>query len=236
VIVGGTSGIGLATAARLVKDGHEVVVTGRTADRLDDAVRQLGGQAAGEQADARDPQAMRDLFARLGSADHVVITVTGQKGAGPLAELTAETLREAVEDKLIAHLLTAQAALPVIRSGGSLTFVSAASAGSSFPEVSGLAAVNGAIEAVIPGLAVELAPIRVNAVSPGVIDTPWWDWLGDDARPAVLDGFAAASPTGRVGVPDDVARTIAYLIDSTFTTGTVVTIDGGARLKTQPAA
>ncbi|GAA3243535.1 SDR family oxidoreductase [Actinocorallia longicatena] len=231
VIIGGTSGIGLATAARLARTGREVVITGRDEARLEGALKELGAGVSGRAADARDAGAMRALFAGLGSVDHVVITVTGRQGVGPLAELTPETLREAVENKLVAQVLAAQAALPVLAGNGSLTFVSASSAGAAYPGVAGVAAVNGAIEAMVPGLAVELAPRRVNAVSPGVIDTPWWDWLGEEARPAVLDSFAASTAVGRVGLPDDVARAIEYLVDGGFTTGTVLTVDGGGRLK-----
>lgn len=163
--------------------------------------------------------------------DHLVVTVTGRgQAVGPLKSLTAQALRQAVEDKLIAHMMTVQAALDVLRPGGSVTFVSAASAGAALAGISGLAAVNGAIEAVVPGLAVELAPLRVNAVSPGVVDTEWWDWLGEERRSA-LDGFASGTTVGRVGTPADVAGAIAYLIGNTFVTGTVLRIDGGGMLK-----
>nr|WP_219464292.1 SDR family NAD(P)-dependent oxidoreductase [Nonomuraea rhizosphaerae] len=133
VIVGGTSGIGLAAAARLAGDGAEVVVTGRSAERVEAAVKQLGDRAAGEAVDARDTGAMRELFARIGRVDHLVITVTGRGPAGPLRSLTAQALVEAVRNKLVPHLLTAQAALDVMAPEGSITFVTAASAGSAFP-------------------------------------------------------------------------------------------------------
>ncbi|GAA3233820.1 SDR family oxidoreductase [Nonomuraea helvata] len=231
VIVGGTSGIGLGTAARLAAGGAEVFVTGRSEERLEAALKQLGDQASGEVVDARDSGAMRALFERLGTVDHVIITVTGRGGAGPLSSLTGDAITSAVQNKLVPHLLTAQAALAALRPGGSITFVTAASAGAALAGVSVLAAVNGAIEAAVPGLAVELAPIRVNAVSPGVIDTDWWSGLGDEARAAFLEGTAAALPVGRVGTPEDVAVTIEYVVRNSFVTGTVLTVDGGGRLK-----
>ena len=128
----------------------------------------------------------------------------------------------------------AQAALLVLRDDGSLTFVTAGSAGSSRPGTAGLAAVNAAVEAMVPVLAVELAPIRVNAVSPGVIDTPWWDGADPEVRRQAFDTFAATAPAGRVGRPEDVAEAIGFLIDGTFTTGVVLPVDGGSRLR--PAA
>lgn len=235
VIVGGTSGIGLATAVRLAASGREVVVTGRTPERLERAVKEIGERGSGAVADARDPEAMRDLFAGLGRVDHVVVNVSGRgQAAGPFRSLTPEALRQALEDKLIAQVVAAQAALPVLRRDGSLTFVTAASAGSAMAEVAGFAAVNGAIQSMIPGLALELAPVRVNAVSPGVVDTEWWDWLGD-SRQGALDAFASATTVGRVGTPADVANAIAYLVETDYTTGIVLTVDGGVRLKPSAA-
>ncbi|GAA0364969.1 SDR family oxidoreductase [Microbispora corallina] len=231
VIVGGTAGIGLSAAALLARTGRDVVIAGRAEDRLEQALKEIGEGATGAVVDARDPEATRAFLAGVAPVDHVVITVTGRgQAAGPLASLTAGALRGAVEDKLIAHLMTAQAAAGVMRPGGSLTFVTAASAGAAFPGVSGLAAVNGAIEATVPGLAVELAPIRVNAVSPGVVDTGWWEWLGEERR-AALDGFAAGTAVGRVGTPDDVAEAVAYLVGASYTTGTILRVDGGGFLK-----
>ncbi|MEN3535953.1 SDR family oxidoreductase [Microbispora sp. ZYX-F-249] len=230
VIVGGASGIGLAAAVRLAATGRDVVVTGRTPERLERAVKQIGERGSAVAADARDPEAMRNLFAEVGPVDHVVINVSGRKGGGPFLSLSPDDLRRALDDKLIAHVVTAQAALPALRRDGSLTFVAAASANSAMAGVAGLAAVNGAIESMIPGLAVEFAPVRVNAVSPGVIDTEWWDGLGDD-RQGTLDAFAAATTVGRVGAPAEVANAITYLIETGYATGTVLTVDGGVRLK-----
>ncbi|MFI7126242.1 SDR family oxidoreductase [Nonomuraea sp. NPDC050153] len=235
VIVGGTSGIGLAAAARLAAGGAEVVVTGRSEERLRSALKQLGDQArgpvSGQAVDARDTEAMRALFERLGAVDHLVVTVTGRGGAGPLGSLTGEAVVGAVRNKLVPHLMTAQAALGALSPEGSITFVTAASAGAALPGISTLAAVNGAIEAAVPGLAVELAPIRVNAVSPGVIDTDWWSEIGDEARAAFLEGTATSLPVRRVGLPEDVAATIEYVVLNSYTTGIVLTVDGGARLK-----
>ncbi|MEV4014729.1 SDR family oxidoreductase [Nonomuraea angiospora] len=231
VIVGGTSGIGLAAAARLAAGGAEVVVTGRSEERLRSALKQLGDQARGEVVDARDTGAMRALFEGLGAVDHLVVTVTGRGGAGPLSSLTDEGLTEAWRNKLVPHLLTAQAALGVLNPEGSITFVTAASAGAALPGIATLAAVNGAIEAAVPGLAVELAPIRVNAVSPGVIETDWWSEIGDEARAAFMEGAAESLPVRRVGRPEDVAATIEYVVRNAYTTGIVLTVDGGGRLK-----
>ncbi|MER6946315.1 SDR family oxidoreductase [Nonomuraea sp. NPDC000554] len=231
VIVGGTTGIGLETASLLAGSGAEVVITGRSPERVEQALKQLGDRASGEAVDACDSAAMRAFFARIGEIDHVVITVTGRGGAGPLRTLTADAIAQAAAGKLIPHLLTAQAALDVLAPTGSITFVTAASAGAALPGVAALAAINGGIESAVPGLAVELAPLRVNAVSPGVIDTEWWSVLDEETRAAVFESSAARATVGRVGTAHDVASTIAFLVNNSFVTGTVLTVDGGGRLK-----
>jgi NAD(P)-dependent dehydrogenase (short-subunit alcohol dehydrogenase family) len=229
VIVGGTSGIGLAAAQRLVDGGRDVVVTGRNQAKLEAALARLGKNATGQTLDARDAAALRSFFAEVGQVDHVVVTVTGEPGTKPFADLTESDLREGVDGKLLPHALTAQAALQALRSDGSLTFITAASAGAAMPTTAALAAVNAGIEAMVPVLAVELAPRRVNAVSPGVVDTGWWDFLGD-AREGAFADLASGTPVGRVGKPEDIASAIGFLIDNTFTTGVVIRVDGGARL------
>ncbi|HEY3481773.1 MAG TPA: SDR family oxidoreductase [Streptomyces sp.] len=234
VVIGGTSGIGLATAERQQREGREVIVTGRDKSKLEAALERLGEGATGACVDAMDEAATEAFFADLGQVDHVVVAVTGNTAAGPFRTLPIQDLRAATEGKLVAQTVAAQAALRVLRPGGSLTFVTAGSSGAAIPGTAGLAAVNAAVEAMVPVLAVELAPIRVNAVSPGIIDTPWWDWMDADTRRQTFEAYAGNAPAGRVGQPEDIAGAIAYLIDGTFTTGVVLSVDGGSRLR--PAA
>ncbi|MEU5433452.1 SDR family oxidoreductase [Streptomyces sp. NPDC020719] len=236
VVIGGTSGIGLATARRQLIEGRDVVVTGRSPERLQAALAELSavegavGTATGEVVDARDEAATLRFFTDLGRADHVVVAATGSTAAGPFRSVTTEALREASEGKLIAHTLTARAALEVLSPGGSLTFLTAASAGAAMPGTAGLAAVNASVAAMVPVLAVELGPVRVNAVSPGIVDTPWWDWMDADAKAETFASYAKSTPAGRCGAPEDIADAIAFLIGNSFTTGVVLTVDGGARL------
>ena len=239
VIVGGTSGIGLATAGRLLGDGYRVTIAGRDKARLEAALGQLSGHAgpeasgavSGQTVDAADGDAVRGFFAGLGPVDHLIVTVTAPAGLAPAAELAADLLRGAFEGKLLAHLNCVQAALPTLREDGSIVLVSAASARGGLPGTTGLAAINGAVEAMIRPLAVELAPRRVNAVSPGFVDTAWWDWLPGEARQAAFAQAAASTPVGRVGRAEDLADAIAFLIRNTFTTGVVLPCDGGALLR-----
>jgi NAD(P)-dependent dehydrogenase (short-subunit alcohol dehydrogenase family) len=234
VIVGGTAGIGLATARRLSAEGHRVTVVGRDAERLKQAVAEIGGEdTRGRAASMCDRPALDALFAELGSLDNLVVTAPGTGAPGPLAELDLGALEEAFRTKFIGLAHTVQAALPYLANDqGSITVVSAASAQQALPGTAGLAAVNGAVETLVPTLALELAPIRVNCVSPGVVDTDWWNRVVPaEQRAAVLDSFVAGTPVGRVGKPEDIADVIALLVRNRFVTGIVVPVEGGARLK-----
>jgi NAD(P)-dependent dehydrogenase (short-subunit alcohol dehydrogenase family) len=156
--------------------------------------------------------------------------MSGASGAGAIADLDLELLRGAFEAKLFGHLTGVQAALPHLSRDGSITFIGAISARTGIPATTGLAAVNGAVESVVKPLAVELAPIRVNAVSPGVVDTPWWNGMPADQRETYFASTAAALPVGRIGQPDDVAQAIVLAATNPNVTGTVIECDGGARL------
>lgn len=229
VIIGGSSGIGLATAILLLERGYEVTIAARNQEKLE-AVRASNPRLKTCVFDATDPENIRSAFTAIGPFDHLVLAMGSGHGAGPFATLEIADLRAGFETKMVPHFASAQAALPFLREGGSITFVSAVSARSSMPGTAGLAAVNAAIEALVPVLAVELKPLRVNAVSPGVVDTPWWDFLSSDQRGPALDGFASRTPVGRVGKPQDIAETIAFLVANGFMSGHVVVCDGGIRL------
>ncbi len=229
VVVGGSSGIGEATAARLVAGGARVTIGGRAATRLDGARRRIGDVEA-LAVDGADRTSVARFFGAIGPFDHLILCLSGGKGAGPLRELDLATLRGGFDAKFWAHLTCAQAALPTLRAGGSIVFVSAASARAALAGTAGLAAINGAIEAMVRPLATELAPTRVNAVSPGVIDTPWWDAMPAAAKEGYFKMAARELPARRVGTPDDVARAIVMLVGNSFMTGTVLEVDVGAHL------
>jgi NAD(P)-dependent dehydrogenase (short-subunit alcohol dehydrogenase family) len=237
VIVGGTAGIGLATARRLAAEGHQVTVIGRDADRVKQAVAEIGGEdAQGHAASMTDRTALEAVFAEIAPFNHLVITAPGTGAPGTLADLDLEALEEAFHTKFSGLANAIQAALPHLATQGSMqrsiTLVSAASAQAPLPGTAGLAAVNGAVETLVPTLALELAPIRVNCVSPGVVDTDWWNRVVPaEQRATVLESFVAGTPVGRVGKPEDIADVIALLVRNGFITGTVIPVDGGARLK-----
>jgi NAD(P)-dependent dehydrogenase (short-subunit alcohol dehydrogenase family) len=223
ILAGGSSGMGLATAKMLQENGALVTVTGRNQERLNNA-KSLGLSAA--QIDSSDIASLETFFASHGTIDHLIIAVSGGKGIGNFNELSLENLRAGFEEKFWAQLYTLKAALPYLSPKGSVTLITAISATAKFPGTSGLAAINGALELMTPILAKELKPLRVNAVSPGVIDTDWWNFLGA-AKVETFGNYAAQTLVGRIGQPNDIAQTIQFLVENEYMTGKVIGCDGG---------
>jgi NAD(P)-dependent dehydrogenase (short-subunit alcohol dehydrogenase family) len=231
VIIGGSAGIGEATARAFAAQDADVIITGRSKERLDQATLRIGHPVRLAVLDATNREALTAFFGSAGTVDHLVLAASpGAIGAGPIAALDEAALLQAFEGKVFAHVKAIQAALPRLRGDGSVTIISAASARSAFPGTAALAGANGALESMVPPLAVELAPLRVNAVSPGVIDTHWWNAMPDDQRQAYFDAAAAVTPVRRVGKPEDVAQAIVYLACASFVTGTVLECTGGSNL------
>jgi NAD(P)-dependent dehydrogenase (short-subunit alcohol dehydrogenase family) len=231
VIIGASAGIGEATARAFAARGAAVIITGRSKERLEAAAGRIGYPVLTAEVDATSREALDAFFDTTAAIDHLVLCASpGAVGAGPIAGLDEAALRQAFDGKFFAHVKALQAGLPKLRPDGSVTMVTAASARAAFPGTAGIAAVNGALETIVAPLAVELAPLRVNAVSPGVIDTHWWNALPEDQRGAYFGSVAAVSPVRRVGTPEDVAEAIVYLAGAGFVTGTVLACDGGSSL------
>lgn len=238
LIVGGSSGIGLALAERLLADGASVTIAGRSAQRLDAAARHLegarrpgSGRLRTSQVDIGREEQVRALLAGTGPLDHVVVTAADVAGAyAPLPDFDVEAARAVLGTKLLGPWLVAKHAAGQLPPTGSITFTSGIAAYRPAAGSSMIASANGALEALARALAVELAPIRVNVVSPGWVDTPIWDTLAGDAKSERLAAMAARLPARRVGTPADLAAAYAAVLDNGFVTGTVVHVDGGHRL------
>lgn len=234
LIIGGTSGIGEAAASAFVARGDSVTVAGRDEKRLRAALGRLGDGVKGATLDAGDPKATARLAASLAPIDVLVLSVGSGIGARPFEQLALERLRTGFDGKFWPQIGALQQALPSLAETAAVVFVTAASARAALPGTAGLAAINGALDAMVPPLAAELAPKRVNAVSPGVVDTPWWAGQPRELKEATFEALARAIPAGRIGEPADIATAILFFADAEYVTGTVVDCAGGAQLATGP--
>jgi len=235
VIVGGTSGIGLAAAIELCRAGAQVWVTGRTPDKATAAAAMIGDRATGHAVDARDGAKLEAFFSRVGEFDHLIVALGGGSAIGAFKDLDEMKMRAGFDNKFWPYLNAIRNGVDHIRGSGSVTLITGAAGRRALKGTSGLAAVNGALQAIIGPLALEFAPIRVNAVSPGLIATPYWDRMPEDARRAMYERSAASVPVGRVGAPSDIGQAVLFLASNEFTTGAILDCDGGARLVTQEA-
>jgi NAD(P)-dependent dehydrogenase (short-subunit alcohol dehydrogenase family) len=219
IVVGGSSGIGLSTAELAKSEGAEVLVASRNADRLKTVADRLGAKAI--PTDVTNDESVVNLFRQCGPVDHVVVTAA-QLRSGPFKTVSMEDVRNTMESKFWGAWRIARTAQ--FRPGGSLTLVTGFLSIRPRPNSAIVGAANGALES----LALELAPVRVNAVSPGIIDTPIRAAMPEAARREMLAKTAAALPVGRVGVGEDIARQILTFMTVGFATGSIVYIDGGA--------
>jgi NAD(P)-dependent dehydrogenase (short-subunit alcohol dehydrogenase family) len=223
VVIGGSSGIGLSTAELARNQGAEVVIASRNAERLNAAAAKLGVTAI--VADVTSDDSIASLFEKCGTVDHVVLTAA-QLRSGPFRTVAMEDVRATMENKFWGAWRVARSA--DIRAGGSLTLVTGFLSIRPRPNSAIVGAANGALESLARSLALELAPVRVNAVSPGIIDTPIRAAMPEAARKDMLARTAAALPVGRVGTGEDIARQILAFMTIGFATGSIVYLDGGA--------
>jgi NAD(P)-dependent dehydrogenase (short-subunit alcohol dehydrogenase family) len=223
VVVGGSSGIGLATAELAKRDGAEVIIASRNADKLKAAADKVG--AKGVVVDVTNDQSVAQLFKACGPVDHVVVTAAQLK-TGPFKTVSMDDVRATMEGKFWGAWRVARAA--EIKAGGSLTLVSGFLSIRPRPNSAIVGSANGALESLTRSLALELAPVRVNCVSPGIIDTPIRAAMPEAARKEMLAKTAAGLPVGRVGLGEDIAQQIMAFMANGFATGSIVYIDGGA--------
>jgi NAD(P)-dependent dehydrogenase (short-subunit alcohol dehydrogenase family) len=226
LVVGGSSGIGLATAKAFAAAGARVTIASRSADKLDAAVQELGGEAKARVLDTGDAQAVEDFLAAH-TWNHVVVSAA-KTPSGPVRQLSLEDAHKAMESKFWGAYRVARAAR--IKDGGSLTIVSGflAVRPSATSVVQG--AINAALESLVRGMALEFSPVRVNAVSPGMIRTPLWSGMDAEKREAMFAAVAEKLPAKRAGEPEDIANAILYAAATPFTTGSTITVDGGGSI------
>lgn len=230
LIIGGTRGIGFATAQQLLQSGRRVTVTGLNAGSVDRALTRLGRNAAGAVLDLKDRAGLRKAIAAIGAIDHLVVAASSDVAWGAFDTLSMDAVSAALNMKLIGYLAAAQAALPTLAARGSITFLGGAAGRFAMHGTVGLAAVNGALEATMRTLAREIAPRRVNLVSPGLTQTEAYAQMPDAQRAQMFASAAARVPAGKTGEPHEVAQAVALCVTNRFVTGAVIDVDGGVRL------
>ena len=229
VIAGGTSGIGLVTA-KLLSHKNNVIILGRDKTKLDNAIYEIEKNVSGKSVDATDRNQLDKAFSEIGLFDHLVIALSGGKGIGMFKDLDLSDLRKGFDGKFFPQLQTAQSALQHINKSGSITFITSISSQSKAMGTAGLGAINGAIEIMIPTLAKELKPLRINAIAPGVVNTTWWDFLSSEKKQETFQKYSDTIPLGRIGEPVDIAKMILSFIDNKYITGQIIAVDGGLSL------
>lgn len=226
LIIGGSSGIGRATAAMAASLGAQVTIASRSADKVAAAAAAIPGATA-RTVDVTSDDSVQALFADGALWDHVVVTGS-QVGMAAVRDLPMETARAAVESKFWGFYRVARFAN--IKAGGSLSVVAGFLATRPAATRALMGAINGGLESLVQGLALELKPVRVNAVSPALVQTEMWDGIEESARAAMFEKMAAHYPAGVIGQPEDIARQLLLLAATPYATGTIVTLDGGASL------
>lgn len=227
LVVGGSSGIGAAAALSFAAAGAHVTIAARNAAQLQAVARLAPGPIETAVLDTTDAAGVEAFFENRPAFDHVVVSAA-QTPTGPVRRLALEDARKAMDSKFWGAYAVARAARVVEK--GSITFVSGFL--SVRPSKTSVlqGAINAALESLARGLALELAPVRVNTVSPGMVDTPLWGKLPGDARKAMFDSAAQRLPVGRIGQASDIAQAILFLAGNPYATGSTVLVDGGGAI------
>jgi len=230
VVIGGTSGIGLATAQAAAGRGASVVVVSGRKESVKRALGDLPPETTGHAVDVRDPGALAAVFEQIGRFDHLAYTSGEPLTLSPIADLDLATARRFFEIRYFGALAAVHAAAPYASPTGSITLTGGSAsprpqAGWAVP-----ASICGAMEALTRELALELAPVRVNLVRPGVVESPLWSALGQADRDALFEATAKTTPVGHTGRVDEIARAYVYCMEQTYATGAIVPVDGGSVL------
>lgn len=228
VIIGGSSGLGLATAIRAGSLGARVVIGGRSAERLIAAKGQIPGGAEEFCVDTHDEKSVEAFFSKIGSFDHLV-TPGAESSPGTFQD--ASIARKSFDSKFWGQYYAAKHGVPHMRKGGSIVFFSGVLGQRPLPHMAIMASINSAVEGLARALAVELAPLRVNVIAPGSIDSPRLSSMPEREKEALVTRLTQQLPLRRLGIPDEVAQGVLYLISNGYVTGTTLCVDGGYVLR-----
>lgn len=222
VVVGGRSGIARGLTEAALGQGAEVVLAGRAG-----AAASLPQGASWIDVDLREEETIATLVSEAGTVDHWVVSASSPAN-GPLADLPADGIRAALDAKVVGPLLLAKHAVASTREGGSMLLFSGVVGWRPSPGLTVMATANAAVAALVAALAVEVAPMRVNAISPGIVDSGAWDRLGAE-KEAFLRRTAQQLPVGRVGEVEDIVSAALLALTNPFLTGSTLHVDGGGR-------
>jgi NAD(P)-dependent dehydrogenase (short-subunit alcohol dehydrogenase family) len=228
LIIGRPSGIAGAIVSAVCDAGAKVIAAGRDQDALDAAYGE-DPNITTDVIDLVDEQSIAALAERLGSVDHIVSTASA-RARGNLADIQRDAIRLSFDTKVIGPLMLAKHFAPRISAHGSIVIFAGVASAKIAIGTMGVAITNGSVEVLARSLALELAPVRVNAISPGVIDTGAWDAFGEQGKADYFAHISSSNPAGRIGTVDDIASGVIFALTNTFLTGTTLHIDGGEPL------
>jgi NAD(P)-dependent dehydrogenase (short-subunit alcohol dehydrogenase family) len=229
VVIGGSSGIGLAIARQARAEGASLVIAGRDPVKLSQAASALGADVQSIVGDAHDHASLERSFASLTEFDHLV-SMVGDTMAGGFLQTPLDTMRHVLHSKFWTNLLIARFAAPLVRDGGSMTFTSGS--GVRAHEAAASYVANEALAAVAQGLGAELAPrVRVNVVAPSFMDTGLWRAKPREDIDSRIRSYSEINPLKRLGTVEEVASAYIFLMVNTYVTGQVLRIDGGMMLR-----
>ena len=228
VIIGGTSGIGLATAKMAAEKGAHLVVTGLK-QNIEKVKKEISGKVESFHLDISNESAVKEFFHQIGPFDYLT-TPGSVMPTGSFLTMDLEIARQGIESKFLGQYNAAKYGAPKIRKGGSIVLFSGVVSQRPQKNLVLMASVNSAVEGLARGLAIELSPIRVNCIAPGIVDTPRYDRMQPDAKKAMYEQLSNKLPVGHIGQPEELAQAVLMLMTNTFLTGQTLFVDGGHQL------
>ena len=235
VLIGGSAGIGLATAKRASQLGASLVIASRSGQRLQSAEAQIDGPVECHRLEATDESAVAQFFSKIGAFDHLSVLVPGATDKQHTAmfdqflKMDSNAFQQVITNRFWTQCYAARHGAPNLNAGGSIVFVSNTQPRKAIENYSASAAACGAIETLARVLAMELAPLRVNVIAPGFIETPGTSEIPAKRR-AAWERITSKQPVRRLGQAEEIAEGMLFLMDNEYTTSVVLDIDGGYRL------
>ncbi len=229
VIAGGSTGIGFEIARQAQLKGAKVTLLGRSAEKLANAEKRLSSPATYVQCDIGDAESAKNGFEQVGEFDYFVSTAADLTYA-PLAEMDTGAIDRMLAGKFWGPINLVKYGLKNIKPGGSVVLFSGLAADRPAPGTSMVSALNAGVEGLVKALAVELAPIRFNSISPGVVDTEGWAFMPEEDRKAFFASLETSMPARKVGAPADLADATLFALQNPYLTGETIHVNGGGSL------